>query len=213
MLISKILSKKNISYNNFSVMIENKIIKIFGKHNATVFKNIIEKNNIIISGSFVLQILLNEQWNSDIDMYTTIDNVIKLESFFLDIMHENKKYNDIQPHYYNNDIKYFKKYTINNQDFELIAVNDPENYINRKFDFDILKNKCTVKNNLFVIITQNFKQIKQRTFEFKCAYNTNQLLLQKSIDRAKKYINRKFYVTFNGEPFDENKVKEYFDCS
>lgn len=49
--------------------VEKRIQKVFGQH-TNVFKNLLDTTGAVISGSFIIQAILDEKWeNSDIDVF------------------------------------------------------------------------------------------------------------------------------------------------
>jgi hypothetical protein len=206
-------------------IIEKRLSAILGVSKCEKFKEYMEKSGFIISGSFVLQAILNVEWeNSDIDVFCTGDSARGktpggyLSSMFEDFLFDEKLFGQCEnyehvvydDHYGDcfsngNFIQHIRKYTISFQTFETIILDcDKENlkdYVCNNFDFDIVKNICYVKNNKFVIDIMYPECIANKTFEFK--YQKD---VMKSIERADKYISRGFTITFNGKPYNREAV-------
>ena len=83
-------------------------MKLIGFTNPEKITEIIKETNSMMSGSFVLQVMLHEHWPSDINIYTLIH-----KSYENDIINNSnniftKKYEKYQDeHHYKNDYKIF----------------------------------------------------------------------------------------------------------
>ena len=168
------------------------------------------KSNAVISGSFLLQCILDETWDgSDIDFYVDICELVKFNSseivmqrFFTNIC----KTIDKPSNYANND--FYNKvlnYEINNQKIQLCCVKSDgtiSDYIKSECDFNICANVYYPNNtleikSLYNILSKNVYLNKSKDIMFKNIKNT--------IYRLTKYESRGFHfndITLN-ELLDE----------
>ncbi len=113
---------------------------IFGDQ-YEAFKVALELSNAIISGSFILQCLLNEHWRySDIDIFIHYDGDC-LETPIGKFLQQYQYMGYCNDYYTYMDVTQSFNYKVFHEcDAQLINVNEPvKTYITR-FDFDILKN-------------------------------------------------------------------------
>lgn len=161
-------------------------------------------NNCILSGSIIVQFLLNENYDSsDIDVFLTINEIKKFNGFLLD-----EKYSEVsnERDYFNIDFKiplvtkpvmdvktYNKSVYVNGVSVrytvQLIIVEDPIKVI-QDFDFDIVKNyydgKCFNYTNSLESKTETLTFI-----ELKYLSDTQKDRMEKYISRDFKFVIRK----------------------
>lgn len=191
----------NRSINNIDIKLKN----IF-KDKYDIFNKLLIESGSIISGSFVLQNLLNEYWDeSDIDIYVPYNNKLldknfkptsQLDKFLL----ENYKLENslCSNSYYIliEKVETIKNYMVGGKKIQIILVkniqqNEFKDYINNNFDFDICKNFYGIRKdgNKFIDI-YNFDQIFEKKTEFKYSTNLPKTRITSSIVRYNKYIKR-----------------------
>jgi len=192
-----------------SQKLEYKLRKIIGER-FDEFKEIMEQTESIISGSFVLQCIMNKKWKkcnitnkqSDIDIYTNIelnneiDQLDKLDKCIKKI-YNSKYWNKFDSHYKINNIIQVNKYydhidSRNQYDIDIIYTTNNtiiKEFINNNFDIDICKSICYVKNNEFIIEINSIENIINQIFTINF---TNKNNLEKTYERMHKYINRGF---------------------
>lgn len=168
--------------------------------------NIINKNGAFISGSFIIQCVLDEYWESDIDIFCPHrDNEI-VKSYTDDY-----NFNDLENYLYNNNYgwytqtyQYMRKYNgnydpdiihvrdydkENKKDIQIIALNIDKNiksyqkFIENRFDFNICKNMY-VGGQLYIY---NLDDILNKVTNFECT-----TLLNKTVYRYHKYKKHGF---------------------
>src|SRR3989344_1244809 len=176
-----------------SQKLEYKLRKIIGER-FDEFKEIMEQTESIISGSFVLQCIMNKKWKkcnitnkqSDIDIYTTNNTIIKEfinNNFDIDIC---------------KSICYVK-----NNEF-IIEINSIENIINQIFTINF-----TNKNNLEKTYERMHKYIN-RGFKL-VGYNNIKELQLHMIELNNKYniikLNERFDIIYDELKF---KTEEYY---
>lgn len=169
------LLKLTKTYDNQKIIqqkIINKINEHINKiflHDAADFKNLLKKTGSIISGSFLLQIILNEYWqDTDIDIYVPYcmkDYDVEFIEFF-------KKYELIYENHntYNlcaKGIEYVNTYNVNNKIIQLIVVDcslfGMYSYIISSFDYDFCKNVYGINKYKEYIRMHNFQKIIDKT--------------------------------------------------
>lgn len=190
--------------------IKNRLKYIF-KDNINKFFNILEENKAIISGSFILSCILNEEYkcelnyNSDIDIYiynkdeeldnnfSPICNFLYEDCSFKDSSATRGCYDEFT------EISFVRTYT-NFQytkhcnkvtKFDVINVNkeDVKGTINKVFDFDILKNLFYISNGKLILNVNDLGNILRKIINFNSTLN-----LESTIQRMNKYKNRGFTV-------------------
>ena len=179
------------------------------------FKQIIEETGAIISGSFVLQCILNEKWKGDIDIYTSInkndyknsDNKFVdnfsytiLDIFLAEIMDRNINvsgyWNTL--HHKVKCVRTFensKKVKIHVIQLDIENYNELYDLIKYNYDYDIYKNIYYIedlKDNIS-IYALNKILTKETYFRLCCSWNT-------SIIRYQKYIEDLNYHMFKSMP-------------
>jgi hypothetical protein len=163
-----------------------------------LIKTAVEEKQLIISGSSILQAILQEDWNSDIDFYVhdKTDSRDFVENIGIPhgLVTTSKLVHSSD--WYNKTIKgleqltYQKKYstqkTLNY--FELIGVKiDPIEYIKNRFDFDVLRNYIYVKDGCVHFHIHSLHQILNRITNYRTSAT-----LDKSVERYKRYKDRGF---------------------
>jgi len=131
------------------------------------FLSIMDKDNISISGSFVLQCILDEYWSmADIDLYTYNDTS-NIEQVFVD--------NEYDYSFKNFDGGYSQLFgikkvvnccTTNKINIQLILLDEYKNvidYIKTTFDFNICKNIYSIKNGKDYLYIDNLLNIMNKT--------------------------------------------------
>ena len=182
--------------------INSRLMDVFGNQLAN-FKQCMKETGSMISGSFILQCILKEEWkNSDIDIYVPmIGNTIympkaeqKGETIYMksnvdNFMHYQMHFDGHHDNYAIHDyIKYVRTYFNNTQHIQIIGVDIEKDtllsFVNETFDFSICKNIYDGKGNL---ILSNLHDIYHKTLNFNSTRSSSS-----SIDRYYKYQNRGF---------------------
>ena len=200
---------------------------------AQEFLSILNETGAVISGSFLVQCLLNENWKSDVDIfvpiigneitYTSNHNIkTKVDDFLFRVYHFYNYYAaDRYSHHVSNkirwirdfadiDVKKDKKTNEAKHIFQVILVNVEKDeiceFIRNSFDFDLVKNTF-IKHKLSVL---NFEEIFSKNVRFKTGDR-----LGLSIKRRVKYEKRGFTFYYDSPAFnpkDEtniNHIKEF----
>jgi hypothetical protein len=202
-----------VKYCGLNIDFKNKIYEKLESFNidANKFFDLLESFEAIISGSFILQILLDADWDSgDIDIYTTCTDY----EIFISKMHEffGTRRTDESPemqqkNYYNsmNEFKFDNVssrigdvYTFpmnkNGLNVQLISIDvgtrktviqDIHDYIDRTFDFDFCKNTF----NGYNLTISNRQSIIDKRHDLSL-----NLLPKLKFDRIIKYLNRGFII-------------------
>ncbi len=185
------------SYNQIikSTLINQCIIKqIKNKINQCHLQNLIKilkPMDCFISGSFIIQSILNENYYSDIDIYILYneDTMNFLDSYLEEFIIDTYSCYDGSEDQSN----YFKvvDYKINCNNVQLIYIKDDFKKFINHFDFDICKNYYDIKKNLFY--SHSINQVLYKKFEFKVGkwdfFDTSY--------RAKKYQDRGFQMNIS----------------
>jgi hypothetical protein len=196
------------------------------------FTEIIRNTKSVVSGSSVLQIILNEHYiNSDIDIYTSQINVNDLLHFFINykatIISMTKTDDDFNEY---NKVRFNISHVITieyqNVKFQIISLTDPfDRYkfstvndilydINDNFDLSF----CTTSWDGFNVYFKNSKITKTSLenyypefdsdiFELTHKIGTFNVNSEFDLNRIKKYISRGFTINLEEYPTD------YFDNS
>ena len=220
---SKIIVDKII--NNINIRLR----KYFRKKHYNNVIDIIKKTNCVISGSLIIQCILEEYWDSDIDIYSSssdnlvdvgsIDSISILEKYFYDNYEWMNKFKWENYHHTMGDddklkIRLIQNYmipytNIHVQSIKIDVVNDICNikeFIYKTFDFDICKNMYYFKDNQPQLSIYNINQILNKQTEFKYAYRSDS-----SIGRMIKYSNRGFKFDTSKITFEELASKSFND--
>jgi hypothetical protein len=201
---------ENINFkNNVIKGINTRLLDVFGD-NYNTFKNILKKTKGVISGSFIIQSILNTYWQgSDIDIFIPIkeNDMIKtgqtlcmhsemdefLNSIMVCVNSLCGAYNgdkiESNMHYIRTYETVITKYPIR---ILLIDtdVNGIHKFIKNYFDFDICKNAYWNYDNTDNIYTTSISDILNKQAKFAFGQNVIQ-----SYDRCKKYVKRGFSFT------------------
>lgn len=187
--------------------INERLFEIFGDR-LSDFKQCLKNTGAVISGSFLLQCVLNERWEgSDIDIYVPIigNNISRIEGGYIksaldDFMHYEMKLDGSHDNYaeeINNNIKWVRNYRkhFNDQSsttIQIIGLYIDKNIeslqyeIDQMFDFDLCKN-IYYYNGRDNIILSNLYDICNKMTHFKSSR-----LLRSSLERYHKYKRRGF---------------------
>ena len=195
------------------------------------FVKLMKELHGFISGSFIIQCMLNEKWdNSDIDIYIPIigNNVTKriYQSRYLCSDMDDFMYNDLgiingcvdlySPEV-NNKIKYVRNYENNEIKFQIIGIEYEKNinsiheFVNYTFDFDICKNIYCFNNEDDIIIC-NINDVLTKNTNFNCKelWTLSILRYMKYSKRGFKFNNIKSLTYGEFKPFIEGKkIKIY----
>lgn len=184
--------------------IKTRLQKIF-ENDYKDFITILNRVGGFIAGSFILQCILNEYWESDIDIFVPLQNLRKqgfddgnmvtpLEYFLYEKNYDGNE--DIQRYQGKDEVKIHKQikrvrnYTKANKPvIQIISFDSNINYykfISTWTDFDICKNLYS--NGKLII--NNINNIFNKSCQFNCT-----CLLEQSIFRYHKYHNRGFNIT------------------
>ncbi len=204
---------------NINNKIEKRLGNVFGDK-LLLFKQLMEETKCFISGSFIIQCILNEEWKgSDVDIYVpTIGNQIrvdhspfsKVDDFMYKNMNMKDGYIDSYPEVLHSGLKWVRNYvdyiydSNGKQTYEkrvriqIIGIEISKNisqavqFVEETFDFDICKNVYSFEG----IYVKNIKEILSKTTSFKSSK-----LHDSSVNRCKKYEERGF--SFLNQPTDE----------
>ncbi len=198
---------KNINIkHNIIDSIDSKLLEIFGK-DFGAFKNVLRKTKGIISGSFIIQSILNTHWaNSDIDIYIPIKgNVItkieesgniktEMDDFMYSIMEwrDSLQYGSY-PETFESDIVWVRTYKKQDAKYniQVILIDDNADYIHEfikeDFDLDICKNAYWNYENVDKINVTTLKGIVTKNTTFSFGKRAIQSFL-----RCEKYVSRGF---------------------
>jgi len=197
-LVNKTLHKRldeTYIMNGIKDRITLRLQKIFSVGDYKTFTDIMEKSRAILSGSFIIQCILNEYWdNSDIDIYVGNYKGAKQFSTFLkdkacDIYDGN--YNVFGSHI--RDIVNFK--VVNNGGDEtvvqIVMINVTKDYSlsdhNRNTGFEICKNILYFNRGEMVLKLQNLKETIHKVTTFTI------LDIDDFFFRIEKYSKRGFH--------------------
>lgn len=173
--------------------INKRLMKVFGDQ-LFALKKMMQETGCVISGSFIIQCLIDESWEySDIDFFIHMHNNKNYESLVTDFLgYQWLNYNPDETYHSikNNMIKKVKTYEhiTNIYRIQFVSV-DTSNicaFVNETFDFDICKNIYyhDGRDNLHV---NNFDNIllKETNFRFPTIYG-----FEAAISRHHKYTRR-----------------------
>ena len=151
---SSLLEKQKL--NTYKLLIQ----RIHDKLNHIVsvydFINALKLSNAVISGSMLLQLLVDEEWsNSDIDIFIPLDEeksylISPIEEYMWDLIDRNR-INTSDKNYHNDSITRIKTYRIMNTNVQCIVVK-LENHLSDKLERQSLSKLDFVKQ----WITENF---------------------------------------------------------
>ncbi len=196
------LLKKNKIINSRianEIIIYNAIENINKKINKLLiiepfFNNILNFKNVYISGSFILQCILDERYNfSDIDIYTNNIQLIKLLNI-KDIQNIICDYNPARVYdIYLNDTNIVDKLQI-----IYIETKNIYNSINKYFDFDFLKNIYNYKKKkLFIFNIESVMDKISNLYDVNLFKYKEYYKIKNKIKRIGKYEGRGFNIIYN----------------
>ena len=206
----KIIKKKLKEYIVYKI--NEKLRNILGK-NFEIFKCHMKESGIVISGSFILETILDELYDGDIDIYQSgfieKHEYSALDSFFYNIAAEDAHYNMIADdgweHCYgpvfntgSELIGKITNYNISKKKIQVVhlrvekTIDEIKKHIN-DFDFDICKNAYYMDSNSDHLEIPYPDQIFSKVTSFK--FKTTGLV--NSVGRAKKYTQRGFSITLD----------------
>lgn len=192
-LTTKMINKKIIS------IINAKLEKIFGNELQS-FKNLLNDTEACVTGSFIMQCVLDECYNSDIDVFIHQSYLKDIETYLNKSIRMNKNNN------------YFKFLDSNNHDrlnsshecnvvgvynhnigdnvVQIIFVNtsDSDKIIN-SFDLDICKNVYSIKNNKECLHIHNIGSLLEKKGNMTYVKDFNRYM-----KRYHKYANRGYVI-------------------
>jgi len=204
--------------------IHNRLKKILNtKYDS--FISIMKKMNCVISGSFIIQCMLNEKWeHSDIDIYVPMQGICVMETpdRYLktdvdDFMYNVVNYDGCHDNYhgeYTNKIKYVRDYFSDGPDrdiFQIIGVdldiNSMKEFIDNTFDFGICKNIYSFNNEDDIAIPYLGEILGKSTIFTPSGFGSCIEISRESqsdhftasIERYYKYVKRGF--TFKNKSF------------
>lgn len=218
--LDKIINKK--MFNNFVIKnVNSRLYHIFGEK-LNEFKKIIQSTKCFISGSFIVQTILGEQWDgSDIDIYTT-DGTDEEPPIIENYLRETMNFNSETRYgartlYITDNLKItsvkdfldpfeYKRIQIIRIEINNNSFDDAKNYIHETFDFDICKNLYYIDTNELLSIYHpndiynNIIYIESESDEI--CYPS------KITDRYLKYIYREFKIIVNNNDLTQ-KIIDY----
>lgn len=190
--------------------LEDRLKELFGSDYHEI-KKFMQDNNVIISGSYILQLLLNEEYNTDIDFYMLTDfdgcdsggNYLG-ENFptvsLPNIQMEEIKDCHIYQYLNGLDIYYLYTYKYKGKLLQFICLNEKNirrtnnvyndiwNYIIYAFDFNICKSMYYINCNKSYVNIYDIDNIYKRLI---IVQNINTYTMA---ERIRKYISRGFIL-------------------
>lgn len=146
----------------------------------------LQKHNVYLSGSTIIQIILGEYYNSDIDFYVPI----KHTKFFPNIvplnLHGNERPMIVMKNPYTISTKTKNSFKINTSYYN--ARMDFKDYINENFDFDICKNYFSFRSGKLYVL--DAPMISRKKLPFELARSKKGI--DRSYERYFKYKSRGF---------------------
>jgi len=187
--------------------------------NYDQFREAMIADKAIVTGSFILQMILGERWkDSDIDMFISIEdlysiwnrsNCTEVEKFILNAPTTSKeekikKLSDTSLQYIDSfgptgNIAQIRNYSVDGtkdsnfckfQMIEVLKTQDIIKFIKETFDFDVCKNTFYYDEDGMHLDILNINDILNRRIVFRIYDN-----LRSSIERCKKYAARGFKFT------------------
>jgi len=216
---------KKIRYNLYGIYLQSVIRTIdswfrgYYGVNYDQFREAMVVDKAIVTGSFILQMILGEKWkDSDIDMFISVQDLYlwdrsyctEVEKFILNVptiseFDKIRMFNDTSFHYVDSfgeeggNIAQIRNYSIDGTKdsnfckFQMIEVLKTKNiirFIRETFDFDVCKNTFYYDEDGMHLDISNINDILNRRIIFRSYYN-----MKASIDRCKKYAARGFKFT------------------
>lgn len=207
---NKIISKKIID-KLIICRINNRLEEIFGD-DIFIFKKLLKKTESYISGSFIVQCIIDERWYSDIDIYIRNKYQDEISNYIL--TGQKKRYGHHNSSQYTNiigmgqcilfctdDINYKTKNKLqtiiietNKEDYN---INDFYKYICDAYDYDIVMNvygyddngnETIIINNLWGIINRVIKMQPEHMFNKMYQNLSMKAIEEKHFHRKKKYM-------------------------
>ena len=188
--------------------------------NINEFKDYLNNNGLVISGSYIIQCITNERWNSsDIDIYSITEHS-NMNKLMEKCAYESNNYN-----FYNNKyIDTIHNYTqINKPMVQIMTLNmlkndndtnyrfidkksDSDkkiyNYIDMYYDFSICKNQYGIKDGVEYVYIKDLYGICYKEVIFNVGSS-----LKSSIDRVVKYRSRGYKFNL---PNIKTFIKKYY---
>jgi hypothetical protein len=177
------------------------------------FRNVMIAHDIVVSGSFIISMILNEFWaDSDIDFFASYDPLTyannNLECVFSQLSPD---WSGILGRYviFNtpqlDTIHEVLTFDIKAKNYQVISLQFGTNlreFIENSFDFDVCKNMFYYDKTGLHLSIRNYKDILAKEVGFKPGHDINT-----SLQRCQKYRDRgfKFYNAMN--PADQNYAK------
>lgn len=196
----------------YIIKFEKRLKSIFSEETDT-FKSLLNETGAVVSGSIIVQAILGEEWkSSDIDIYIPATDeqsphgnpTSKIDEWLLNKLGW-KMSNYMAINLYGDtmsrgqDITWIRNFNSNNLAIPRVQLihtrlksNELTEYINTNFDFVICKNVYSVNADSALLFINNVSAIVKKQFSFEFAGN-----IFGSLERAKKYIDRGFKITFD----------------
>lgn len=219
-----------IRYDQLIINTIHKRLKTILNEHYETFMQLMIDNNAFISGSFIIQCILNEDWSNisnttDIDIYVPYnDNNVRGHIFENGTQYY---YNTLEDYIfsimdlYEDNNKAIKRYTIRKNDRDLPTITNVRSYDNPEgahlqvisidkddghfydaFDFDVCKNMYYPGKKLFIY---NMDNVLNKVTTFNATFN-----LRLSIARYYKYINYGF--TFTKQDISYKNLQHADNC-
>lgn len=191
--------------------INSRLADVFGDKLDT-FKKFLEDTQSFISGSFIMQCILEEKYDgSDIDIYTckkenVVNYPLELGTLFPNEKENMPNNNDARAniHYYQNsgyEVIATTHYDVcdfymNEFRIQFIITEKPYSMIDN-FDMDICKNTYSIKNGKEYVSVHNIDQLleKKSDYIYRVIINDNSNnVMNRYMTRYYKYIDRKYII-------------------
>lgn len=221
-MVNKICAK-TINISTMLIQTINmRLSDIVGQNTLPLFKRLLQDHEAVISGSFIIQCILGEDWKTDVDIMTLSKNVKDVKTQCIDISdiddklykmldHEDVRYDPVQIYADGfKDIKTLRTYILKNTEtaIQCVIFKDSENLVTSAFvfqhaDFDICRNVYgidktdkTDKDGSEYIKIYKMHQICTKRAEFKLGK-----VVANSIRRHENYVRCGFEFTNDLKPF------------
>lgn len=187
---SKISSFENQIKKNFDINFSNRLQVL--NINKEDFIASLKKIGGVISGSFILQCLLNEYWSSNIDICTPYtETLLEYSNLFKTDKNKVISFKNKLAHCKNKTI-----FTINGVQINIILIRNPKKYISWIFKLDFLQNYYDGE----CLCITNFNSILNKT-----SYSTNIDLFDMDSDaKIEKYVELIDKISFEIQKNEEN---------
>lgn len=229
-IISDMKLTDNMIKKKFIRNINSRLTKVFG-NNVDVFKKFLEDTQSFISGSFIMQCILEEEYlDSDIDIYTTNKkNIVDFHNLKIastygighymkvddskDIQYYGDSAYDLMPNVLFNVCDYY----VGGHDHKIqfIIADSPHNIVNN-FDMDICKNIYGVDNEKEYLNIYNMDQLfeKKSVMRFVPKEVDEKTNIHRYMRRYYKYVNRGYNLEKNiHESINSGNIKQYITTS